>query len=324
MKNKFITLALSAMLFALCFSAEAQQPPKIPRIGFLANTGPDTPNILEFRRGLRELGYVEGKSILIEYRFTEGKNDRAPSLVSELLQLRVDVLVSLIVPGIQAAKESTKTIPIVMVTAEDPVAIGLIDSLARPGGNVTGITRLTLELNGKRLELLKDVVPAASRVGVLIQAGSPTGARALKEYETAARALKIPLQSVEIQGQNPDIQSAFRDAIKERVSALLTTRGLLPHRKQICDLAINNRLPLMSDGRDFVDAGALASYSANDAENFKRAAYYVDKILKGTKPADLPVEQPMKFEFVINLKTAKQIGLTIPPNVLARADRVNR
>jgi putative tryptophan/tyrosine transport system substrate-binding protein len=324
MRKRFFSFTLCALLLALCPSAGAQQPAKIPRIGFLANTGPDTPNILEFRRGLRELGYVEGKSILIEYRFTEGKNDRSSILVSELLQLKVDVLVSLIVPGVQAAKESTKTIPIVMVTAEDPVAIGLIDSLARPGGNVTGITRLTLELNGKRLELLKDVVPAASRVGVLIQAGSPTGARALKEYETAARALKIPLQSVEIQGQNPDIQRAFRGAVKERVSALLTTRGLLPHRKQICDLAINSRLPLMSDGSDFVDAGALASYSADDAANFRRAAVYVDKILKGAKPADLPVEQPTKFEFVINLKTAKQIGLTIPPEVLARATKIIR
>jgi ABC-type uncharacterized transport system substrate-binding protein len=324
MKKKITILTLSAMLFALCFSVEAQQPAKIPRIGFLALTGPDVPNIVEFRRGLRDLGYIEGKNIQIEYRFTEGKLERTSSLVAELLQLKIDVQVSLLVPGIQAAKESTKTVPIVMVTAEDPVAAGLVDSLARPGGNVTGITRLTHELNGKRLELLKDVVPTASRVGVLIQTGSPAGARALKEYETAARALKTYLKSVEveIQSQNPDIQSTFREAVKGRVHTLITTRQLLRYRKQIADLAIKNRLPLMADGRDFVEAGGLVSYSADDAANFRRAAFYVDRILKGAKPADLPVEQPTKFEFVINLITAKQIGLTIPQSVLFRADRV--
>jgi putative ABC transport system substrate-binding protein len=326
MSKRVFCFAISAVLFALSFPALAQQPGKIPRIGFLALTGPDVPNIVEFRQGLRDLGYIEGKNIQIEYRFTEGKLESTSSLVAELLQLKIDVLVSLLVPGIQAAKESTKAVPIVMVTAEDPVAAGLIDSLARPGGNVTGITRLTHELNGKRLELLKDVVPTASRVGVLIQAGSAAGSRALKEYETAARALKIALQSVEveIQSQNPDIQRAFREAVKGRVRALIATRQLLRYRKQIADVAINNRLPLMCDGSDFVEAGGLVSYSANDAENFRRAAFYVDRILKGTKPADLPVEQPTKFEFVINLKTAKQIGLTIPPNVLARADRVIR
>jgi putative ABC transport system substrate-binding protein len=324
MSRKIFLSILATLLLTAVSLAHAQQPKKIPRIGFLALTGPDVPNLIEFRRGLRELGYIEGKNIQIEYRFTEGKLERTPSLVAELLELKIDVLVSLLVPGIQAAKESTKTVPIVMVTTEDPVAAGLIDNLARPGGNVTGITRLTHELNGKRLELLKDLVPTASRVGVLIQTGSPPGARALKEYETAARALKVALQSVEveIQSQNPDIQSTFREAVKGRVHALITTRQMLRYRKQIADLAINNRMPLMCDGSDFVDAGALTSYAANDAENFRRAAFYVDKILKGAKPADLPVEQPTKFEFVINLKTAKQIGLTIPPNVLARADRV--
>jgi putative ABC transport system substrate-binding protein len=323
-RQNFFGFVLGTLLFALCFSAEAQQPAKIPRIGFLALTGPDVPNIVEFRRGLRELGYIEGKNIQIEYRFTEGKLERTSSLVAELLQLKIDVLVCLLVPGIQAAKKSAKTVPIVMITAEDPVATGLIDNLAHPGGNVTGIARLTHQLNGKRLELLKDLVPTASRVGVLIQTASPAGARALKEYETAARGLKIALQSVEveIQSQNPDIQSTFQEAVKGRVRALITTRQMLRYRKQIADLAINNRLPLMCDGSDFVDAGALTSYAANDAENFRRAAYYVDKLLKGAKPADLPVEQPTKFELVINLKTAKQIGLTIPPNVLARADRV--
>jgi putative tryptophan/tyrosine transport system substrate-binding protein len=329
MKRGIILLALALFVFSSYHVAHAQQPKKVPRIGFQTSSGDPSspgPQVEAFRQGLRELGYIEGKNIQIDYRFTEGKLESTSSLVAKLLQLKIDVLVSLLVPGIQAAKESTKTVPIVMVTTEDPVATGLIDSLARPGRNVTGITRLTNELNGKRLELLKDLVPTASRVGVLIQTGSPAGARALKEYETAARALKIPVQSVEveIQGQNPDFQNAFREAVKGRVRALITTRQLLRHRKRIADLSINNRLPLMCDGSDFVEAGGLVSYAANDAENFKRAAYYVDKILRGAKPADLPVEQPTKFELVINLKTAKQIGLTIPPNILTRADRVIR
>jgi len=207
-----------------------------------------------------------------------------------------------------------------MVIPDDPVATGLVDSLARPGGNVTGLTRLTQELNGKRLELLKEVVPTTSRVGVLLVAGF----RVFREYEAAARALKIQLQSLEVRAPNPDLEGAFRDAVKGRVRALITARALVGYRKQIADLAIKDRLPLMSEGSDFVDAGGLVSYSADDTENYKRAAYYVDRILKGAKPADLPVEQPKKFELVINLKTAKQIGLTIPPNVLARADRVIR
>jgi len=326
MNKKILGIALIIPMLASIHLAEAQQAKKVPRIGFLAAvTSPDTPNILAFRRGLRDLGYIEGKNILIEFRFTEGKDDRIPSLVAELVQLKVDVLVSLTVAGIRAAKESTKTIPIVMVTIEDPVATGLVDSLARPGGNVTGLTRLTQELNGKRLELLKEVVPTTSRVGVLLQAASRASASAFKEYETAARALKIALKSLEVRGPNPDLEGAFRDAVKARVSALITSRNVLvSYRKQIADLAIKNRLPLMSEGSDFVEAGALVSYSANDAENFKRAAYYVDRILKGAKPADLPVEQPMKFEFIINLKTAKQIGVTIPPDVLARADKIIR
>ena len=251
--------------------------------------------------------------------------DRIPSLVAELVQLKVDVLVSPNTPVIRAAKQATETIPIVMVTNEDPVAAGFIDSLARPGGNVTGLTRLTRELRGKRLELLKEVVPRITRVGVLSDAANAPGlATAFKDHEAVARALKIQLQSLEVRGAEPDLEGAFRDAAKGRVSALIVARTtvLVRYQKKIADLAIKNRMPSMSEGRDFVEAGGLMSYAANSAESFKRAAVYVDKILKGAKPADLPVEQPTKFELVINLKTAKQIGLTIPQSVLYRADKV--
>jgi len=245
--------------------------------------------------------------------------------VAELVRLKVDVLVSGIGPALRAAEQATKTIPIVMVAAGDPVALRLVDSLARPGGNITGLTRLTRELGGKRLELIKEVVPGMSRVGVLWS--TTEGLRtSIQNYEAAARALKIPLQPLEVRGPNPDFDGAFQAAAKGRVSALITIRNSLLSRyqKRIADLAIKNRLPSMCEGSDYVEAGALMSYSTNDIDAFRRAATYVDKILKGAKPADLPIEQPTKFEFVINLKTAKQIGLTIPPNVLARADRVIR
>jgi putative ABC transport system substrate-binding protein len=303
--------------------AEAQQPKKVPRIGIVSGGGdPKTPvpGIEAFRQGLRDLGYIEGKNIQVEYRYAEGKNERIPSLVAELVQLKVDVLFSPVPTAIRAAKQATKTIPVVMVVLVDPVATGLVDSLARPGGNVTGLTRLTRELSGKRLELLKEVVPGISRVGVLGDAN----ASGLKDYETAARELKIPLQSLEVRGPNPDLEGAFQAAAKGRVSALIPIRGSLINRypKRIADLAIKSRLPSMCETGEYVDAGCLMSYSANDAESFRRAAVYVDKILKGAKPADLPVEQPTKFELVINLKAAKQIGLTIPQSVLYRADRV--
>jgi len=319
------------MLLALSFSAEAQQANKIPRIGYLTGTSAPTAttpdlNADAFRQGLRDLGYVEGKNILIEYRYREGKPNRAPSLVTELVQLNVDVLVSPDLAGILAAKQATKTIPIVMVTNQDPVTEGFVDSLARPGGNVTGLTRLTRELSGKRLELLKEVVPTLSRVGVLVDADSTTASRSFKDYEAAARALKLTLQSLKVRNLNPDFEQAFRFAANERVSALITIRNplFIDNRKRIAELAIQNRVPSMSEGSVFVEAGSLVSYSSNENDSFRRVAYYVDKILKGAKPAELPVEQPTKFELVINLKTAKQIGLTIPPNVLARADRVIR
>ena len=315
-------VALCAVLFALCLSADAQQPKKTPRIGIIVSA--EGPNIEGFRQGLRDLGYIEGKNIIVEYRFVEGKLDRTQSLVAELVQLKVDVLVSTTLSAIRAAKQATKTTPLVMVSNVDPVATGLVDSLARPGGNITGLTRLTRELGGKRLELLKETVPRISRVGVLWERTRLTNA--FNDYETAARELKIPLQSLEVQGPNPDFGGAFQAAVKGRTSALVAVRAtmLIPNRKKIAELAIQNRLPSMCEGNDFVEAGGLLSYAPNEAESLRRAATYVDKILKGAKPAELPVEQPTKFEFIINLKTAKQIGLTIPPNVLARADRVIR
>ena len=324
MIRKLFGLTLSALLFALSVRADAQQPTRIPRIGYVSGNDPSNPgpNVEAFRHGLRDLGYIEGKNILVEYRYyVEGKPESAPSLVAELVQLNIEVLVVVPSPAIRAAKQATKTIPIIMVTTADPVATGIIDSLARPGGNITGFTRLTRELSGKRLELIKEVVPGITRVGVLWTGGPSAN---FKEYEPAARALKIQLQSLEVQGPNPDFGGAFQAAVKGRTSALVAVRAtmLIPNRKKIADLAIQNRLPSMYEANDFVEAGGLMSYAAGESEIFKRAAVYVDKILKGAKPADLPVEQPTKFEFVINLKTAKQIGLTIPPNVLARADRV--
>jgi putative tryptophan/tyrosine transport system substrate-binding protein len=319
-------IVVCALLLTLSFPAEAQQTVKVPRIGFVGSGDPQTPGrqVEAFRQGLRDLGYIEGKNILVEDRYAEGKLDRVPSVVAELVQLKVDVLVTGLFPAIRAAKQATKAIPIVIVTAQDPVATGLIDSLARPGGNITGLTGLTRELSGKRLELLKEVVPGISRVGVLWDTNAPGTAIGLKEYEAAARTLKLQLQSLEVRGPNPDLEGAFQAAAKRRANALVTIRGILITRyaKQIADLAIKNRLPSMYEGNNWVEAGGLMSYSANDADSFRRAAVYVDKILKGATPADLPVEQPTKFEFIINLKTAKQIGLTIPQSVLYRVDRV--
>jgi ABC-type uncharacterized transport system substrate-binding protein len=325
MSEKITGFALCALLLALGFPVEAQQPTKVPRIGYLSGIGPEAPTIDAFRRALRDLGYIEGKNILVEYRDTGVTQDRIPSLVAELVQLKVDVLVLSTLTMIRAAKQASKTIPIVMVTTADPVATGLVDSLAHPGGNITGVTLLTRDLTGKRLELLKEVVPTISRVGYFLP-DSPDARIRFKEYEAAARALKVPLQSLEVRSQNPDFEGAFQTAVKGRVSALIMARHalLIVNRKQIADLAIKNRLPSMFERSDMVEAGGLVSYATNEAENYRRAAWYVDKILKGTKAADLPVEQPMKFELVINLKTAKQIGVTIPPNVLARADRVIR
>jgi len=327
MNKKLVCFALCATLFALCFPAQAQQAKKVSRIGFLAVSGdPNTPGpwVEAFRQGLRDLGYTEGKNIVVEYRYIEGKLNRIPSLVAELVQLKVDVLVVVALSAILAAKQATKTIPIVMVATVDPVATGLIDSLAHPGGNVTGLTRLQRELSGKRLELLTEVIPGISRVGVLWEPEDPAAAIAFKEYDAAAHALKIHLQPLEVRGPNPDFEGAFQIATREHANALITVNSVLLSRypKQIAELSIKHRVVSMYELSRFVEAGGLMSYSANDAESYRRAAVYVDKILKGAKPADLPVEQPTKFEFVVNLKAAKQIGLTIPQPVLYRADRV--
>ena len=319
------------MLFALCSSAEAQQPTKVPRIGYVSGSGdPKNPGPLVegFRQGLRDLGYIEGKNILVEYRYTvEAGLDRIPGLVSELVQLKVDVLVATSTLPIRAAKQATKTIPIVMASPTDPVAAGFVESLARPGGNITGVVRLTRELSGKRLELLKEAVPRISRVGVLWDGNAAPGpAIAFKEYEAAARSLKLEFQSLEVRGPDADVAGAFQAAAKGWANALIVVRNTTVdrHSKRIVDFAIKNRLPSVWEGSEFVEAGGLMSYTSDDPANYRRMATYVDRILKGAKPADLPVEQPTKFELFINLKTAKQIGLTIPPNVLARADRVIR
>jgi putative tryptophan/tyrosine transport system substrate-binding protein len=319
----FICLLLTVFLLT-GRPAEAQQPSKIPRIGYLSGVGSETDSLKGLRQGLRDLRYVEGKNILVEFRFAEGQLERLPSLVAELVQLKVDVVVAAPLSAIRAAKQATKTIPIVMVTTGDPVATGLIDSLARPGGNITGLTRFTRELSGKRLELLKEVVPTISRVAVLWDANVTTPGIALKEYEAAAPGLKLQVQSLEVRGPNPDLEGAFQGAVKRRANALVTILNPLlnRYRKQIAELAIKHRLPSMYEATDYVEAGGLMSYSASDADLFRRAAVYVDKILKGAKPVDLPVEQPTKFELLINLKTAKQIGLTIPQSVLYRADKV--
>jgi putative ABC transport system substrate-binding protein len=326
--RKWVGLFAIVVALTVCgVRAEAQQPAKVPRIGYLEASGDahaPGPWVEAFRQGLRDLGYSEGKNIVVEYRFAGGNLDRIPSLVAELVQLKVDVLVAPLLPAVRAAKEATKTIPIVMVLAVDPVATGIVDSLARPGGNITGLTRLTRELSGKRLELLTEVVPGISRIGVLWDANAPGPAIAFKEYEAAARSLKIQLQSLEVRGPDADLEGAFQTAAKGRASAVVTITNPVLGRnsKRIAELAIKNRLPSVYEQSQYVEAGGLMSYATNDGDAFRRAATYVDKILKGTKPADLPVEQPTKFELVINLKAAKQIGLTIPPNVLARADRV--
>ena len=319
-------LLITIILFAAS-SLKAQQPAKIPRIGYISGTGNTAdqgPYVEALRDGLRKLGYIEGKSFTIEYRGAEGKMEPIPRLVNELVKLNVDVLVLPLVAAIRAAKQATKTIPLVMVTQVDPVAAGLVNSLAHPGGNITGITTLQRDLSGKRLELLKEAAPKILRVGVLLDPNEPVATLGLKDYQAAARALKLQVQALEVRGSNPDIERTFQTAAKGRSQAIITITNnpLFRNAKPVAELAIKHRLPSMYEGSTWVEAGGLMSYSANDIEAFRRAATYVDKILKGTKPADLPVEQPTKFELVINLKTAEQIGLAIPQSLLFRADRV--
>ena len=328
MKKKITVLTLCAMLFALCVSAEAQQPKKVPRIGYLSPPDPATESTRSepIRLALRELGYIEGQNIAIEYRYAEGKLDRLPELAAELVRLKVDIIVVAGGTGpIRAAKNATKTIPIVMVGAgADPVEAGLVESLARPGGNVTGLTNLTRELGGKRLELLKEAVPKLARVAVLYDPATPGSVREVKEVlPVAARALGLTLQPWEVRAAD-DFERVFAALNKQRPDGLYVLGGALmnANQKRTVGFALKSRLPSMYVSRELVDAGGLMSYGADIADSYRRVAYYVDRILKGAKPADLPVEQPTKFELVINLKTAKQIGLTIPPEVLARANKL--
>ena len=326
MKNKITFVALCAMLFALCMSAEAQQPTKIPLLGRLGADSPSSADAARreaFRQALRELGYVEGENIVIEYRYAEGKFDRLPDLATELVRLKVDVILSTGPTATRAAKGVTTTIPIVMAQDIDPVATGVVASLARPGGNITGLAALTPELSGKRLELLKEVVSKLSRVAVLGTSTLPGYAQVFKETELTAGTLGVKLQFLDVLDPK-DIETAFRAASKGRADAVLTLTSaiLLSQRALLADLAVKSRLPAIYHQSQYVEAGGLMSYGASITDMDHRSATYVDKILKGAKPADLPVEQPKKFEFIINLKAAKQIGLTIPPNVLARADRV--
>ncbi len=305
----------------------AQQPTKVPRIGYLgaSSASANAPRIEAFRQGMRELGYVEGKNIVIEWRHTEGKSDRLPALAAELVRLKTDVIITAGANSTRAAKSATTTIPIVMAQDPDPVGNGFVASLARPGGNITGLSRLAPEISGKQLELLKETVPKLSRVGVLGDAALPGQAQILKEVQLAAAALAVKTHFLAVQSPK-EIETSFRAAAKTSADAmlLLETPLINSQRSQIAALAAKSRLPAIYMSPEYVEDGGLMSYGASIADLYRRAATYVDKILKGAKPADLPVEQPKKFEFVINLKAAKQIGLTIPPNVLARADKVIR
>src|SRR5438309_829921 len=327
MSKKIVGLALGALLLALCFPARAQQPTKVPRIGFLdGSTASSSAVLLEaFRQEMRKLAWIEGKNINIEYQFAEQKSERTPELAADLVRLKVDLIVVIGRPQALAAKKATTTIPIVMANVGDPVGAGLVASLARPGGNVTGFSSLAPELNSKRLEILKDALPGLSRVGLLWLSGGGRGQELqMKELRPAATALKIKLEEIETHPDYRELDSAFQTAKQKQIKAIMTTntRPFLTERKRIVELAGKYRLPAIYGQKEFVDEGGLMSYGAPYDDLHRRAAVYVDKILKGAKPADLPVQQATKFEFIINLNAAKQIGLTIPPNVLARADKV--
>jgi putative ABC transport system substrate-binding protein len=322
MSRQTLVLFVTTVILAFVPIAEAQQPKKVPRIGFQSAASPsaNAARIEAFRQGLRELGYVEGENIVIEYRYAEGKLDRLSVLAAELVRLKVEIIVTAAPSSTRAAKEATSTIPIVMAYDSDPVGNGFVASLARPGRNITGLSSLAPEISGKQLELLKEIVPRLSHVAVL---RTRRDAQRSKEMELAAEALGVKLQYLDVLDPK-DIETAFREAGKARADAVvvLATPILESARTQVADLAAKSRLPAIYHVAEFVEAGGLMSYGASFIDLYRRAAIYVDKIIRGAKPADLPVEQPTKFEFVINLKAAKQIGLTIPPNLLARADKV--
>jgi len=319
--------AFCAMLLALCVSAQAQQPTKITRIGYLAaaSLSVNAARVEAFRQGLRKLGYVEGKNIFIEWRSAEGKLDRLPALAAELVHLNVDIIVTGGRSVTRAAKEVTSTIPIVMAQDSDPIVNGFVGSLARPGGNITGLSTLVPELSAKQLELMKEIISKLSRVAIFGSSTSPGNAQSLREVDLAARAFKVQLQHLDVVDAK-DIGAAFRAASNGRADGVLVLNSpvFVSHRTQIVDLAVKSRLPAIYSQSEFVEDGGLMTYGTSLTDLNGRAAIYVDKILKGAKPADLPIEQPKKFELIVNLKAAKQIGLTIPPNVLARADKVIR
>jgi putative ABC transport system substrate-binding protein len=322
MKRKNVVCLLTVALLATVSLAEAQQPKKVPRIGFLSAA----PSIdSAFVEGLRDLGYVDGKNIVVELRSAQGKLDRLPELAAELVSLKMDIIVTQGTPAAQAVTKLTSTIPIVMATSGDPVGAGLVASLARPGGNVTGLSLLNDAVVPKQLELLKEAVPTVSSLAWMASPAILPEMMRFKELQTVGPSLGVMVQLVEIRGPE-SFENAFAAAVRERVHAAMIppNSSYIPYRQQIVTLAAKHRLPVAYGFRDFPEAGGFMSYGVNVADLFRRAATYVDKILKGTKPADLPVEQPMKFELVINLKAANQIGLTIPPNVLARADKVIR
>ncbi len=325
MTKKITYIVLCTMLFALSFSAQAQQPENIPRIGYLEAVSPSISAVRSeaFRQGLRKLGYVEGKNIVTEYRYAEGKRDRLPALAAELVRLKVDVIVTAGASATRAAKKATSTIPIVMAQDSDPVGKGIVASLARPGGNITGLSTLAPEISGKQLELLKEIVPKLSRVAVLGTSTRPGNAQTLREVELAAGAFKVEVRYLDVLDPKK-IETAFGAARKERVDAVLVLAGriLISHRTQVVELAVKSRLPAIYPFPRYVEAGGLMTYGVSRQDLFRRAATYVDKILKGAKPGDLPVEQPKEFKLIINLKTAKQLGITIPPSILYRADKV--
>jgi putative ABC transport system substrate-binding protein len=323
--RRLVFLFAAILSWVVVHPAAAQQAKKPPRIGVLSSRlGPLPTREGAFQEGLRKLGYVEGQSITIEYRYAEEKLDRFPELVKELVHSRVDVIVAVSTPAIEAAKNATKTIPIIMAGVSDPVGTGFVASLARPGGNITGLSLQSPELSGKRLELLKEVIPKLSRVAFLVHRQDPGHRLFVKEAQDAGQGLGMQIQPVAVAGFE-EIEATFPAMVRERMGGLVVQPIFVgTHGLRIADLAARSRLPTISDPTEFADAGGLMSYGPSRSALWQRAAVYVDKILKGAKPADLPVEQPTKFELVINLKTAKQIGLTIPPNVLARADRVIR
>jgi putative ABC transport system substrate-binding protein len=321
----FLSILVVVVQLAVGVMAEAQQPAKIAKIGFFGGSSVAAYSALleTFRQGLRDLGYVEGQNIAIEYRYAEGKLDRLPGFAAELVRLKVDVLVVVGTPGTLAAKNATRTIPIVFLSVTDPVAAGLVNSLARPRENITGFTNIAADLAGKRLELLKETLPKLFRVALLWNPQNPGSVPQWKESQLPARELGLQLYSMKVSSAD-EYEGAFKEAIRARSVALAVTLDPVAtsNQKRIADLATNNRLPAIYPQGDFVDSGGLMSYGPSFAAAGRDAARHVDKILKGAKPADLPVEQPTKFEFIINLKAAKQIGLTIPPNVLVRADKV--